>query len=73
MVSISKTVQYIDNVACVISTYYGLSTDTPKPTDGVGNGSSFIEMDTGKLFFYDADSQDWLEWGSSDNGGGTEK
>ena len=64
MITIQNTVQYIDNVACVISTYYGLSTDTPKPTDGVGNGSAFVEMDTGKIYFFDSDSQDWLEWGA---------
>lgn len=64
MVSVEKTVQYIDGVACVISTYYGLSTDTPKPTEGVGNGSAFIEMDTGKIYFYDLANTTWLEWGA---------
>lgn len=64
MISILGTVQYIDNVACVISTYFGLSTDLPKPTDGVGNGSAFVEMDTSKIYFYDSDSQTWLEWGA---------
>lgn len=64
MISISQTVQYINNVACVISTYYGLSTDTPKPTDGVGNGSAFIEMDTSKVYFFDAGNSEWLEWGA---------
>ncbi len=44
--------------------YYGLSTDT-KPT-GItgGNGSAFVEMDTGKLYFYDADNDTWREWGA---------
>lgn len=64
MISISQTVQYINNVACVISTYYGLSTDTPKPTEGVGNGSAFIEMDTSKLYLYDAAGESWKEWGA---------
>lgn len=63
MVSVEKTVQYINGVACVISTYYGLSTDT-KPTEGVGNGSAFIEMDTGKIYFYDLANTTWLEWGA---------
>ena len=67
MISISQTVQYINNVACVISTYYGLSTDTPKPTEGVGNGSAFIEMDTSKVYFFDVDSTTWLEWGAESN------
>ena len=65
MVSVQNTVQYINNQACVTSTYYGLSTDTPKPTDGVGNGSAFIEMDTGKLYFYDLANTTWREWGGA--------
>lgn len=48
----------------------GLSTDT-KPTGvSVGNGWSFIEMDTGKIYFYDAESETWLEFGQSGGGGG---
>lgn len=42
--------------------YRGLSTDT-KPTS-CGNGSVFIEMDTGKIYFFDASTGDWLEWGA---------
>ena len=42
----------------------GLSTDT-KPTEvnerEVGNGSTFIEIDTGKIFFYDAENKEWKE------------
>ncbi len=38
---------------------YGLSTDT-KPTD-VGNGSTFVEMDTTKVFMFSAESKEWLE------------
>ena len=72
MVTVQNTVQYVDNQAYVTSTYFGLSTDN-KPADGVGNGSAFIEMDTGKLYFFDLDNTSWLEWGgSSDNGGGSE-
>ena len=63
MVSVSQTVQYINNVACVISTYFGLSTDT-KPTESVGNGSAFLEMDTGKIYFFDAENVTWREWGA---------
>jgi hypothetical protein len=32
--------------------FRGLSTDK-KPTERVGNGSIFIEMDTGKVFMFD--------------------
>lgn len=45
--------------------FKGLSTDT-KPTvtfEGleITNGSSFFEMDTQQVFFYDGDSEDWLD------------
>ncbi len=43
--------------------YFGLSTDT-KPTGTAVNGRAFIEMDTGKLYFYDAESGEWREWGA---------
>lgn len=42
----------------------GLSTDTkPKVIKGatVDNGSVFIEIDTGKVFLYDLDSETWKE------------
>ena len=42
----------------------GLSTDT-KPTTfegkDVGNGSVFIEIDTGTLYFFDGSSKTWKE------------
>ena len=42
----------------------GLSTDA-KPTEidsmKVGNGCSFIEIDTGKLFFFDLENELWKE------------
>lgn len=48
----------------------GLSTDS-KPTGvSVGNGWSFIEMDTGKVFFYNAADEEWLEFAGSGGGGG---
>ena len=40
--------------------YRGLSTDR-KPTEKVENGSVFIEIDTGKICFYDAENQEWKE------------
>ena len=47
------------------ATFFGLSTDT-KPTGAeVANGSCFLEMDTSKIYFYDADNAQWLEWGAS--------
>ena len=42
----------------------GLSTDTkPTEVDGkdIQNGTVFIEMDTGKIYFYDLENQEWKE------------
>lgn len=40
----------------------GLSTDT-KPTEiggiKVGNGSIFVEIDTGNIFLYDQENEEW--------------
>lgn len=49
-------------------TYYGswvhdvrcLSTDE-KPTEGIFNGSSCIEMDTGTGYMFDAENGEWHE------------
>lgn len=38
-----------------------LSTDT-KPTEGWANGSKLIEMDTSKLFLFDAQNRVWREF-----------
>lgn len=42
----------------------GLSTDA-KPTEIadkiIDNGSLFIEIDTGKIFFYDLENEQWKE------------
>lgn len=43
----------------------GLSTDT-KPTEingkTIDNGSTFIEIDTGKIYFYDLENEEWKEF-----------
>lgn len=42
----------------------GLSTDTKPIKIGntlIGNGSQFIEINTGKIFLYDLASQTWKE------------
>lgn len=42
----------------------GLSTDTkPDEINGtpIDNGSIFIEIDTGKMFMYDLEGEDWKE------------
>lgn len=61
MVTVFRTQQY-NNEADNIE-FYGLSTDT-KPTGKygsrvIGNGSSFFEMDTQDVYFYDEDSETW--------------
>ena len=40
--------------------FYCLATD-PRPTDGVQNADILIEMDTGKVFIFDADNKLWRE------------
>lgn len=40
---------------------WGKSTDS-KPTN-CGNGSVFTEMDTSKIYLFDAEGVEWLEWG----------
>ena len=47
------------------TTMFGLSTDTKPTGTGVVNGSAFIEMDTGKIYFFDATGNQWLEWGAT--------
>lgn len=40
--------------------FRGLSTDI-KPIERVGNGSIFIEMDTGKVYMFDEQNTEWKE------------
>lgn len=47
------------------TTYFGLSTDDKPTGAAVSNGSRFVEMDTGKIYLYDVDGAQWLEWGAS--------
>lgn len=46
----------------IANEYRGLSTDN-KPTKDVPNGSVFLEMNTGKVYFYNEAGQAWIEWG----------
>lgn len=61
--------KYTKNIDTVQVEMRGLSTDEkPTETTGgatIGNGSTFIEIDTGKLFFYDLENQQWLEVGGN--------
>ena len=53
----------------LLTEFYGTSNDT-KPTTGYATGSSFVEVDTGKLFLYDEESGDWTEVSGGGGGGG---
>lgn len=39
----------------------GLSTDE-KPTENIVNGTVFIEIDTGKVYMFDAEGTEWKEF-----------
>ena len=39
--------------------FIGLSSDT-KPTDGIYNGSVFLEMDTQTIYMWSEEGQEWL-------------
>lgn len=38
----------------------GLSTDA-KPTVNIATGSIFVEVDTGKVYFFNSDGAEWVE------------
>lgn len=40
--------------------FRGLSTDT-KPTENVGNGSVFFEMNTSKKYMFNEENSTWIE------------
>ena len=48
-----------------LNEYYCVSTDVKPVGDGVKNGSTMREMDTGKKYMFDAEHQTWLEWPTS--------
>ena len=66
MISIISTdkIKKTEEETVVTGELRGLSTDT-KPTEingqKIGNGSVFIEINTGKIFFYDETSETWKE------------
>lgn len=49
-----------DGETCRRVDYYGISSDT-KPIEGVKNADIFYEMDTGKVFMFDQENNEWLE------------
>lgn len=41
--------------------YFGLSTDTKPTSASTPNGASFVEIDTGAGFLFDAKGKEWHE------------
>lgn len=60
MITIVRKESDIKNGNMPVLQITGKSTDE-KPTD-VNNGSQFIEIDTGKLYFYDKETEQWIEF-----------
>lgn len=58
MITIIKNI-YFDETRYIEAR--GLSTDN-KPTDDICNGSMYIEMDSGKVYFFDAAGETWREF-----------
>lgn len=61
MITITKTGTNINGGNTPVLEIRGLSTDE-KPTENIGNGSVFIEIDSGKIFFYDLENEQWKEF-----------
>lgn len=57
MISLTK----VGNIANTPTNEYMLKSTDTKPTMYVPNGSTAFEMDTGKLFVFDAETNTWLE------------
>ena len=62
MVSImdEANIRVYPNKSQTVRTYCGLSTDN-KPTTYVTNGSTFLEMDTSKVYVFDKTNTQWRE------------
>ena len=58
-------ISYIDG------SYRGTAADKTAMTDtNIPNMAAFIEVDTGKLYFYDADNTQWVEFTASGSSSG---
>lgn len=50
-------------IAYIDGTYRGTSSDKASmPTDNIRNMDVFIEIDTGKIYFYNKDADAWVEF-----------
>lgn len=53
-------------IAYIDGSYRGTAADKSAMTDtNIPNMASFIEVDTGKLYFYDAENTQWVEFAPS--------
>lgn len=59
MVTINKSFQYFGGDLITKCEVFCKSTDT-KPTEGIPNGASLTEIDTGNFYFFDDDSSQWV-------------
>lgn len=59
MISLTNSLNYSYDHASYVE-YAGLSADT-KPTGNFMTGSIFVEVDTGKVYFYNAAGSEWVE------------
>lgn len=57
-----------DGKTLQMTTLFGASSDT-KPIEGICNGSCFVEVDTGEIFLWDEEQNDWIEQFSIKGGG----
>lgn len=58
-------------LAYIDGAYRGSSTDRAAMTsDVIRNQEAFIEVDTGKLYFYDAENSQWVEFTAASSSGG---
>ena len=62
MITKTKHIGYDETGKAVpVCDFFGKSTDS-KPTDSsVGNGSFFLEIDTGELYIFDGEAKVWCK------------
>lgn len=59
MITNKKAIQVGNDKVLIEATC--LSSDN-KPTTGIANGSTCLEMDTSKIYFFDEKNNTWREW-----------
>lgn len=60
MLTVNTKTYEVGGIETAAREYSCLSTDE-KPVSGVGNGSILVEIDTGKVYFFDAAGSQWVE------------